>query len=145
MISSETASLAGIKDTGGTVTWFGTHLEYFLRPADGYNPKFATGWTVRVAAAESPGELTSAPEAVLGVTGTADVYEPDVRLDQLADLPLSHCAMLNNPTLFTQNGTLYLIVECLAFEGTQHHCACWARSLLLSMQRSCQGGPSPPR
>ncbi len=115
--SSETASLAAIA-SGGTVTWFGAHLRYFLRPQTGYNPKYATSWTVRIGAASSPEQLATAAETVLGVSGTAAVYQPDVRLDQLAGLPLTHCAMLNNPTLFTKDGTLYLIVECLAFVGT---------------------------
>ncbi len=115
--SSETASLAAIA-SGGTVTWFGAHLRYFLQPQTGYYPKYATSWTVRIGAASSPDQLATAAETVLGVSGTAAVYQPDVRLDQLAGLPLAHCAMLNNPTLFTQDGTLYLIVECLAFVGT---------------------------
>jgi hypothetical protein len=84
----------------------------------GYNPKYATSWHVRIGAAASPAGLASAQEAVLGVSTTALVYQPNVRLDQLAGLPIQHCAMLNNPTLFARNQTLYLVVECLAFVGT---------------------------
>lgn len=116
-ISSETASLASIT-AGGVTTWYGAHLRYFLRPLPGYNPKYATSWHVRIGAAASPAGLASAPETVLGVSTTAAVYQANVRLDQLAGLPIQHCAMLNNPTLFTRNQTLYLIVECLAFVGT---------------------------
>lgn len=115
--SSETASLTAIA-SGGGVTWYGAHLRYFLEPETGYHPKYATSWTVRVGAAASPGALAAASEAVLGVSGTAPAYRPDVRLDQLAGVPLARCAMLNNPTLFAKDGTLYLIVECLAFVGT---------------------------
>ncbi len=115
--SSETASLAAIT-SGGTVTWYGAHLRYFLEPQTGYHPKYATSWTVRIGAAVSPEQLATASEAVLGVSSTAAVYRPDVRLDELAGLPLARCALLNNPTLFAQDGTLYLIVECLAFVGT---------------------------
>lgn len=53
------------------------------------------------------------------MTTTATAYAPDARLDQLANLPIQHCAMLNNPTLFTDKGSLYLIVECLGFVGTK--------------------------
>ena len=116
-ISSETASLAVITNGSGT-TWYGAHLRYFLRPQTGYNPKYATSWHVRIGAAASPAALATAPETVLGVSTTAAVYQPAVRLDQLAGLPIQHCAMLNNPSLFTQSGTLYLVVECLAFVGT---------------------------
>lgn len=116
LISSETASLATLQQAGTTV-WYGAHLRYFLRPVTGYNPNYATSWVVRIAAASTPIGLASAPEAVLGVTATADVYQPDVRLDQLAGLPRAHCAMLNNPEVFTEQDQLYLIVECLAFVG----------------------------
>jgi hypothetical protein len=51
------------------------------------------------------------------VTNTHDAYDPDARLDQVAGLPVAHCAMLNNPTLFARDATLYLVVECLAFVG----------------------------
>ena len=116
-ISSETASLTTIT-SGGVTTWYGAHLRYFLRPMTGYNPKYATSWHVRIGAAASPAGLASAQETVLGVSNTAAIYQPNVRLDQLAGLPIQHCAMLNNPTLFTRDQALYLIVECLAFVGT---------------------------
>jgi hypothetical protein len=115
-ISSETASLAHMTSAGVT-TWYGAHLRYFLRPVTGYNPKYATSWHVRIGAASTPSGLATAPETVLGVTNTHAAYTPSVRLDQLAALPVAQCAMLNNPTLFVQDQTLYLIVECLAFIG----------------------------
>jgi hypothetical protein len=115
-ISSETASLAHLT-SGGVTTWYGAHLRYFLRPITGYNPKYATSWHVRVGAAATPAGLATAPEAVLGVTNTHAAYAVDARLDQVAGLPVPHCAMLNNPTLFARDATLYLIVECLAFVG----------------------------
>lgn len=115
-LSSETASLA-VMTVGGITTWYGAHLRYFLRPQTGYNPKYSSSWHVRVGAASTPGALANATETVLGVSTTHSAYQPSVRLDQLAGLPIQHCAILNNPTLFTQNQTLYLIVECLAFVG----------------------------
>ena len=115
--SPETASLTAIA-SGGALTWYGAHLRYFLEPETGYHPRYGTSWTVRIGAAPSPAQLATANEAVLGVSGTAPVYRPDVRLDQLAGLPLARCAMLNNPTLFAEDGILYLVVECLAFAGT---------------------------
>ncbi len=110
--SSETPSLVAL---GGA--WYAAHLRYFLQPQTGYHPKYATSWTVHVAAAPSPAALAGAPEAVLGVSATAAAYMPDARLDQLAGLPLAQCAILNNPTLFAGGGALYLVVECLAFTG----------------------------
>lgn len=118
MYSSETASIVPIR-TGSVTTWYGAHLRYFLRPITGYNPNYATSWQVRIGAAASPDQLAGAPEAILGVSATAAVYQPHARLDTLAGLPIQHCAMLNNPTLFPQGADLYLIVECLAFVGTE--------------------------
>jgi len=115
-LSSETASLAAMT-VGGATTWYGAHLRYFLRPQTGYNPRYGTSWHVRIGAAASPGALTNATETVLGVSTTAAAYAPNVRLDQLAGLPIQYCAMLNNPTLYAQSPTLYLVVECLAFVG----------------------------
>lgn len=117
-ISSETASLATMKD-GARTTWYGAHLRYFLEPRTGYFPKYGTSMHIRIGAAASPQDLATADEAVLGVSTTASTYSPDVRLDQLAGLPIQHCAILNNPALYTENRTLYLIVECLAFVGNK--------------------------
>lgn len=117
LLNSETASLAAM-NVGGAVTWHGAHLRYFQQPRTGYHPRYATSWTVRIGAAASPEALAGASEAVLGVTATAAAYAPQARLDQLASLPQARCAMLNNPALYAERNTLYLIVECLAFIGT---------------------------
>jgi hypothetical protein len=119
--SSETVSLASIQ-AGGATTWYAAHLRYFLRPISGYNPKYATSWTVRIGAASSPDALgdpgAESAEAVLAVSTTSPVYGATVSLDRLAGLPIQHCALLNNPALLTRGSTLYLLVECLAFSGT---------------------------
>src|SRR5262249_5155435 len=103
ILSSETVSLTSIT-SGNATTWYGARLKYFLRPITGYNPKYATSWTVRISSAATPAELPGAPSTTLGVTGTAAAYAPAARLDALAGLPPAQCAMLNNPTLFAQGG-----------------------------------------
>ncbi|HTR52758.1 MAG TPA: hypothetical protein VMJ10_18720 [Kofleriaceae bacterium] len=117
MMNSETPSIATIT-SGSTTTWYGAHLVYFQQAEQGYNPKYGTSWTIHVAAASSPAALGSAAATVLGVSTTAAVYAPNARLDVLAELPITQCSVLNNPTLFTQDGTLYLIVECIAVTGS---------------------------
>lgn len=116
---SETASLAWIKNAQGEATWFGAHLRYFLRPVQGYSPKFSTSYTIRVTAASTPQELNDSPEAVLGVSSTASVYNMDVALDVLVSKSLTDCAMANNPSLFANDSKLYLVFECLAFKGSK--------------------------
>jgi len=115
--NSEVPALATIS-AGGNVYWLGAHLRYFQQPKSYYFPKFATSWTVHVGAALSPAGLATAQEAVLGVSTTAGVYHPNVALDQLAGLPIQSCAIVNNPSLYAQGTTLYLLVDCLAFVGT---------------------------
>lgn len=117
LIDSEVGSLAWIEDPAGTITWYGAHIRYFLPPVAGYHPEFSTSYTIRVTAAPSPEELAGSPEAVLGVSSTAPVYQPDLALDQLVGRPFQDCAMANNPTLFAQEQTLYLAFECLSFLG----------------------------
>jgi len=121
VFSSETVSFAVLRQ-GQESVWFSAHLRYFLRPLTGYNPKYATSWTVRIGTAASPDKLgspeTVSEEAVLGVSQTSQKYSPHILLDRLAGLPIQKCAMLNNPALFVQNGILYLIVEALAFNRT---------------------------
>ncbi len=138
---SETVSLAALAGAGGT-TWYAAHLRYFLETIAGYNPKYATSWTVRIGAAPSPDLLGDgaalAKEVVIGVSTTAAVYAPSVRVDELAGLPIQYCAILNNPSLFARDGTLYLTVECLAFVGKTPD---FAHSTLQTLAATPSGDP----
>jgi hypothetical protein len=118
ILSSEVSSLASMR-SGSITTWYGSRQRYFLQPQTGYYPKYSTSWTMTIAAATSPEGLASASQTVLGVSTTAAQYGASVHIDELAGLPITRCALLNNPALFTSAGTLYVIVECLAFVGTQ--------------------------
>ncbi len=138
IINSETPALATI-NWGGTTIWYGAHLRYFQQPKTGYYPKYGTSWHIRIGAATSPLGLATAPETVLGVSTTADVYRPRVFLDQLAGRDITSCAMLNNPTLFAQGTTLYLITECLAFNGTEED---FTRSTTLLFATTPLGTPT---
>jgi len=118
LIDSETASLAWIRDPAGEVTWYGAHIRYFLRPAFGYQPNYGTSFTIRVTAADRPEALTDSPETVLGTRATADAWDADVALDALSGLDdVRDCGFVNNPSLFAEDQTLYLVFECLAFRA----------------------------
>jgi hypothetical protein len=116
---SETPSLAVVHEAGRT-TWFSVRLSYFLEPVTAYKPRYVTGWTLRVAraAGASPATLAGAPDAVLGVRTTAAAYGPNVDLNALSP-QLSDCAMWNNPVVAAESGRLFLIAECLAFDGAK--------------------------
>lgn len=116
---SETPSLAVVRE-GERTTWFSVRLSYFQEPVTAYQPRYATGWTMRVASAtgDSPVLLAYAPETVLGVRTTAAGYDPDVDLSTLS-ASLADCAMWNNPVIAFEAARLFLIAECLVFTGTE--------------------------
>jgi len=118
-LGSETPSLAAAAE-GQTVRWYSARLQYFLEPASAYLPRYASSWTVRVATAtgDSPAVLATAPEAVLGVASTAAVYGPTARLSSLAPA-LAPCGLWNNPSIALEAGRLFLLTECLEFDGGQ--------------------------
>lgn len=110
---SESVSLAATHDEAGT-TWYSVRLAYFLEPVTAYRPRFGTGWTMRVAAANatSPAALAQAPEAILGTRMTASVYGVHARLDTLSP-EVRACAIWNNPAIAVVDGLLYVMPECL--------------------------------
>jgi hypothetical protein len=115
---SETAGLAAAGGADG-VTWYSVRLSYFLEPVTAYEPRYTSSWTIRVAAARgsSPAVLGDADEVVLGTGTTHEAYGPHVRLTAL-DPALRDCAMWNNPAIVAEIGRLYVVAECLAFNGT---------------------------
>lgn len=114
---SETPSLA-VNNTGRQPEWFSVRLHYFLEPESAYNPRYATGWTMRVAGArgDTPAVLASAEDVILGVKTTSEAYGAHVDLSSLSP-ELSDCAMWNNPIVTHQGGRLVLVPECLVFRG----------------------------
>jgi hypothetical protein len=116
---SETAGLAAIAEAQG-VTWYSVRLSYFLEPVTAYEPRYASSWTMRVAAArgDSPAGLARAEEAVLGTGTTHAAYGPHARLTAV-DGAVRDCGMWNNPAIVAEAGRLYVIAECLVFEGTR--------------------------
>lgn len=112
------AAAAGCGGSPGVAPPEAARLSYFLEPVTAYEPRFATSWTMRVATAvgPTPAALASAPEAVLGTATTAVAYGVHARLTALAP-QLSDCGLWNNPAIAYEGERLYLIAECLAFDG----------------------------
>jgi hypothetical protein len=113
LINAETPSFATLR-SGLSVTWFGAHLSYFQTPKSYYFPDYAS-WTIRVTAASSPFGLATAEENVLGVSTTAPQYHATQSLNEVANLAIQDCAIVNNPSLFGLGSTLYLSIDCVAF------------------------------
>jgi hypothetical protein len=136
---SETAGLVARRDADGT-TWFGVRLSYFLEPVTAYAPRYATSWTVRVSAArgDTPQALAGVDEAVLGSATTHATYGPHVRLTSLAPA-LRDCGIWNNPALALDGNRLYLVLECMAFDGKT---ASAARSRIVVFRTTPEGSAS---
>ena len=115
---SETPNLAAVLQ-GNQVVWYSVRLSYFLEPVTAYRPRFATSWTMRVARAvgASPAALAQAPDVALGTGTTANAYGPHVKLTALSS-SLAGCGFWNNPAVAALNNRLYVIAECLEFDGT---------------------------
>ncbi len=113
---SETPNLAAVLQ-GGQVTWYSVRL-YFLEPVTAYQPRFATSWTMRVARAvgPSPAALAQSPDVALGTATTSNAYGPHVKLTALSTA-LAGCGFWNNPAVAALNNRLYVIAECLEFDG----------------------------
>lgn len=104
------------RETEDGVTWYGVRLEYFV-PLEG---KYATrppgSFRIKIMQAASPLDLKTAPVATLGSTLTALGWDVDVNLAALS--PETHkCNMWNEPALYFENGELFLVLRCLAFDS----------------------------
>ncbi len=116
-VNSESCSILGVSN-GGTATWYGVHMRFFLKPIAGYNPDIDS-FTFRVTAATGPTPqvLANSPEAVLGDAHTHAAWNVTTRLNSLSP-DLGDCILWNNPGLFYAGGKLYLTAECMAFVGS---------------------------
>jgi hypothetical protein len=116
---SETPSLAAVRN-GESTRWYSVRLSYFLEPVTAYQPRYATSWMMRVAAADgaTPAALAGVEEAKLGTRTTASAYGAHVNLNALAP-QLAGCGMWNNPVVAALVGRLYVVAECLEFDGKE--------------------------
>jgi hypothetical protein len=114
---SETPTLAAHRK-GLFTTWYSVRLSYFLEPVTAYQPRYATSWVMRIAAAQglTPAALARAEEVQLGTNTTAAAYGPTVNVNALAP-ELGRCGMWNNPAIAFEAGRLHVITECLEFDG----------------------------
>ena len=92
-------------------------LAYFLKPVTAYEPRYATSWVMRLAAAcgATPAALANAPDAALGTRTAASVYGASVNLNALSPA-LAGCGMWNNSVVTLQRGRLHVVAECLEFD-----------------------------
>ncbi len=109
--SSEVANLA----TDGAGTWYGIRATYLVDPAKAqYAQPGTSGMTITTAS--SPSGLATAPSALLGSTLTNAKMNPAVDLHALSPA-LAHCDLFNEPALIVRGGTLYLLAQCLSYNG----------------------------
>ena len=96
---------------------------------------------MRVAAARTAHarrDSRGAAESVLGTSTTAAAYAPHVRVDALSPT-LAGCVFFNNPAIFAEGDRLYIVAECLEFDGSA---ISDARSRMVVLRTRPVGAPS---
>lgn len=102
--------------SGGTTTWIGVRLEYFLPDDGGFGARRSNSFRLRLGAAASPTALSSATEATLGgMVTTASLGAHNLAL---LSPGTRECMWWNEPALHQVGSTLYLVARCMAFDGT---------------------------
>jgi hypothetical protein len=108
-LNQETVSLAARQLGSGSV-WYSVRFRYFL-DTDG-KPQIAS-FTLRVATASTPEQLSQADEATLGGDLTEDFWDVDLNLASLSG-DLKGCTFFD-PGLIYHEGRLYLAVQCVLY------------------------------
>ena len=128
----EVANLLPVKNADNSVTWYGVRLAYFVTPKD--NPlggKFDCftpdgcerpndSFRLEISRADSPPELANAESAVLGGAITSANWGVNTNLAALPEADSSNldkCMWWNEPALYHEGATLYLVARCMAFAG----------------------------
>ena len=75
---------------------------------------------------------------MLGTSTTAAAYAPHVRVNALSPT-LAGCVFFNNPAIFAQGDRLYVVAECLEFDGSA---ISDARSRMVVLRTRPVGAPS---
>ena len=114
-------------DLGAQKTrWVQAHLAYLVPTGSlaTYAQLDTTSYVSVSAVSVGPGdgpakllELGTAPEARLGNKGTDASLSPTANLSALPGAAANNCTNFNQPALFAQGGTLYLIVQCFEAVG----------------------------
>lgn len=112
----EVANLLPIQ-TASSLTWVGARLDYFLPNSGGFKERPVGSFRLVLTQADSPAQLRDAPSVTLGSSLTSPGWGVDFYLSSL-DASLERCSLWNEPALFYENETLYLVVRCLAYSQT---------------------------
>ncbi len=103
---------------GSSVTWYGIHESYFVPDVGAYSQRSPSSFRLEITQAATPQGLSNADTAVLGAQATATGWGIDTRLSTLSP-DVQDCTIFTEPALYSQNGTLYLVTQCLVLTGTQ--------------------------
>ncbi|MBV6395406.1 MAG: hypothetical protein HFACDABA_00982 [Anaerolineales bacterium] len=112
----EVANLLPIQNASG-LTWIGARLDYFLPTSGGFKERPIGSFRLVLTQADTPQQLRDAPSVTLGSSLTSPGWGVDFYLSSL-DASLNRCSLWNEPALFYENETLYLVVRCLAYSRT---------------------------
>lgn len=105
VVNHEVSNLLPVEEGGG-VSWYAARLSYFL-PAGGH--PVGESFRIHVMKASSPEELGTAADVSLGSASSDPAWPIDQNLSALSP-DLADVALWNEPSLYYEDGTLYLIL-----------------------------------
>lgn len=98
------------------VVWYGARLDYFLPEVGGFKKRPPSSFRIKIMEASSPKQLATAPTAALGSAVTSPGWGVDINLSLLSQ-EVQKCHLWNEPALYFENDSLYLVLHCLTFNG----------------------------
>lgn len=112
-LDHETANLLPVKD-GGTTIWYGARLNYFLPDAGGFAQRPSNSFHVTILKASDPENLSTGEIGKIGATLTHANWNATILVpNELA----SDSFFWNEPALYYENGTLYLVMAAFVYAG----------------------------
>ncbi|MEI6305589.1 MAG: hypothetical protein WCP33_02090 [Deltaproteobacteria bacterium] len=113
VINHEVSNLLPLQENGVT-TWMAARLDYFL--PQGGNP-VGESFRIKIMKASTPEGLSTASTVSLGSAGSDPAWPIDQNLSNLAP-ELADVSLWNEPALYYENGTLYLILVSFHYNKT---------------------------
>ncbi|MCB9790595.1 exo-alpha-sialidase [Candidatus Nomurabacteria bacterium] len=110
---NEVVNLLPVEDAG-EVTWYAVRIQYFLPTDGGFKKRPVTSFRLKIGKASSPLGLSSAEMQTLGAVKSDQRWGIDQNLSDLSS-DAQKCQFWNEPSLYYEDGRLYLVVRCLAF------------------------------
>jgi hypothetical protein len=113
-LDHETVNLLPVAENG-SVVWYAVRLNYFLPQTGGFQDRPANSFHITLLRASSPEALSSASMVRIGATLTHDSWNAQALIPTELE---SDYFFWNEPSIYYNDGRLYLILVAFVFEGS---------------------------